>query len=511
MKRVTTNALLWVLFGISAAITLLLLILLTAIYAAKYGFLYVPFASWFVLTLTVLTIVIDGFICYCFWRRWRRTVRELVDLKSQPLDEEIPAVHGHKQLDRAEFLTLIQILFRRPADAKHIHVSPLPGGHGGGTTVLVKLHRQRETLIPKAYVVKLGDRREMADEHDKFHKYVEDYLPRAARFFRYAEWQDLAGIAYEFVGLEPDHEIQSLYQFYQGHASVEVSELIGEAYDQLGRAWHRNGQKETVDLCSEYHLLQKKHETIIGHVGEVVDEGDPYRANFTAIEERLRPNLKPGFYPPANVSWHDPVVFLRTWPKPNLSIPVHRSIIHGDLHTQNVLVEIGRDGHKYLWFIDFSHTGNGLSGDRTREMIQEGISIERDRGHTLRDFARLEADVKHILTTLENEDDLRQAMAFEKELVTCGVSPYDLQAGPPPIDALLEERFQKAWLVIREIRRRAAEYLVNPDDIRPYYLSLLHATLPIVYYRRDQFENEACECQQKRYALLSAGLLCGQL
>ena len=50
-----------------------------------------------------------------------------------------------------------------------------------------------------------------------------------------------------------------------------------------------------------------------------------------------------------------------------------------------------------------------------------------------------------------------------------------------------------------------------PMAVTPYYLSLLNATLPIVYYHPAQFENKVSEQQQKRYALISAGMLCSQL
>jgi hypothetical protein len=336
-------------------------------------------------------------------------------------------------------------------------------------------------------------------------------LARAPQFFRYAAREGWAGIAYEFAGLDLDGEIQSWYQCYQGYAAVEVAELIGEIYFHLNRAWYQNGQTERANLYHEYRLLSKKQEQIIGHVGEIVDEEDPYRVNFTTVEGRLRPNLKPSFCPDLDIPWCDPVAFLRTWPRQNLIVPIHRSIVHGDLHARNVLVEIGRGGQKRVWFIDFSHTGNGLSGDRTQEAIREGIPIAPDKGHTLRDFCRLEADVKFILTRLRGEDDLRLAVGFEKELIACGLALYDLSATPSPIEALTEERFRKAWQVIKEIRCRAADYLTNADDLRPYYLSLLHATLPIVYYHPAQFENETCERQQKRYALISAGMVCSQL
>jgi len=511
MRRVIVDKVLpWVVFALFV-IAAIVPWILTAVYAPRYTFFRVPIASWFVLGLSGALLALDV-AALCLWRWFRAARRELVDLKKPPLEVEIPIVYGHKNLDRAEFLAIIQALFGRSSGAGYLHTTPLPGGYGGSTTVLVELRREQEDgSTSRSYVVKLGDRREMADEHEKFHRHVLGQLKHAARFYRYTEWESLAGIAYEFVGLGRGHQVQSFYQFYQGHTAVEVAEMVGEVYAHLNRAWYWMGRKETEDLYGEYRLLSKKQRHIISHVGEIVDEDDPYRFNFAGVQGRLRPNLKPTFCPELDMPWHDPIAFLRTWPRPNLNVPVYRSIVHGDLHAQNVLVEAGPHGQREAWFIDFSHTGNGLSGDRTREALGGGVPIDPDRGHTLRDFCRLEADVKFILTRLESEDDLRLALAFERELMAGGLALCDLPATPPPTEALTQERFRKAWLVIREIRRRAADYLIGPDDLRPYYLSLLHATLPLVYYHQDQFENETCERQQKRYALLAAGMLCSQL
>jgi hypothetical protein len=91
------------------------------------------------------------------------------------------------------------------------------------------------------------------------------------------------------------------------------------------------------------------------------------------------------------------------------------------------------------------------------------------------------------------------------------VAPADLPLAPVAIVALTDERFQKAWHVIKEIRLLAAQYVLEIGDLRPFYFSLLHATLPVLYYHSDQFEDEHCERLQKRYALISAGMLCSQL
>ncbi|MEA3339667.1 MAG: lipopolysaccharide kinase InaA family protein [Chloroflexota bacterium] len=515
MKRtILSEELTWTLFIILALAITATPVAVSLVYSSKYDFLYVPIASWFVFVLVGAALTLGGVASYWLWRRLCRTSQDLTDLTGQPLEDRIPAVCGHKHVDQAEFLTIIQVLFKRFPDVRYVQVKPLPGGYGGSTTVSVKLRReQSDAPLPRSFVIKLGDRREMAGEHEKFHEYVEWRLTRRnwPTFLGYAEWEEFAGIAYEFVGLDPDHEIRSFYQFYKGHATIEVSELIGGIYSHLGRAWYRNGRKDSTNLYHEYNLLSKKQRRIIEHVGEIVDEDDPYRRNFTVIGERIQPNLKPNFCSEMDIPWHDPVAFLRTWPSQNLTVPIFRSIVHGDLNARNVLVEIGREGHKHAWFIDFSHTGNGLSEARTKEASREGTPIDPDRGHTLRDFCRLEADVKFILTRLENKDDLGLAVAFEGELMDSRRELDDLPATPSLVEALTDERFQKAWQVVREIRRQAAKYLTSPGDLRPYYLSLLHATLPILYYHPDQFENETCERQQKRYALISAGMLCDKL
>ena len=519
MKRTVpgSDILLWILLGISI-IAATATVGLAIVYSAEYDFLFVPFAAWFVFGLIGILMFLVG-LAFFYWRRYRQTNRMLEEtnqnlnsLGRQPLEDNLPVVYGHKGLDRPEFGPIIQMLFRRPPAIKYVHVQPLPGGYGGSTTVLARLQRQADTsLLPRSFVIKLGDRQGLSAEYEKFQNYVLATLTNAAHFFRHARWGDFAGIAYEFVGLDPDHEIQNLYQFYQGHSAVEITSLIEEIFLHLDRAWYQHGQTERVSLYDEYDLLSKKQDLIIGHLGEIVDEDDPYRFNFTAIADRLRPNLKPDFCSRLDLPWSDPVVLLRTWPKQNLTVPIHRASVHGDLNSRNIIVESGPDGQRRHWFIDFSHTGNGLSGTRTGEARRQGVTLDPGRGHTLRDFCRLEADIKFILTRLYHADDLRLAVIFEKGLLAGGLTLADWSASSAYLQALGEERFRKAWQVIKKIRGCAANYLVTPDDLRPYYMSLLHATLPIVYYHSSQFESEACEVQQKRFALISAGMLCHHL
>jgi hypothetical protein len=507
----------WILF-ILAALAAAVPVVLAVRFSSEYEFFRVPLASWVVFCLSGILLALD-LVAILLWLRLRRVNRDLgeagqslMEMRAEPLQATIPAVCGAEHLARVEFPAIVQVLFSRLPAIEYIHLKPLAGGFSGSTTVLARLQRRSgEAPLPRSFVVKLGGCREMSGEHGRYLEHVFAFLPQAPRFYQYTERQEWAGIAYEFAGLDLDAEVQSLEQFYRGYAGVEVAGPVGEVFAHLGRAWYQGGQVEPVDLYAEYALLLFKRQQILESVGRFVDKDDPYHANLSASEASLRPRLRPRFCPVADLPWYDPITFLRTWPRQGTPVPIHRSIVHGDLNARNVLIEIAPAGQKRVWFIDFSHTGNGLSADRTAELLQAGIPISPERGHTLRDFCRLEADVKFLLTRLQSENDLRLAVEFERTLLESEGGLAGLPASPPATESLMDERFKKAWQIVREIRSHAARYLVQAGDLRPYYWALLNASLAVLYYSADQFENELSERQQKRYALLAAGMLCDRI
>jgi hypothetical protein len=319
--------------------------------------------------------------------------------------------------------------------------------------------------------------------------------------------EETAGIAYEFAGLGLGDSVQSFAQLYHDLPANHAAALIEEIFAPLEQAWYRQGQVEPVDPRHEYHLLFKKQQLILEQVERLLDQHDPYRQHLHLSPSQTNPYGKPNFCPDGTIPWRDPVDFLQRGPDSITSLSLHRSTIHGDLNARNILFEVGQPGEPILpWLIDFSHTGNGLSAERAAEAAHENIPIDADRGHTLRDFCRLEADVKFILTTLENDRQLELAVLFEQELMLGGVELPEL-SNP----ALTKAQFVQAWRAIKAIRRRATPYLADPADLRPYYWGLLHATLPVVYYDPGQFTGKSNERQQKRYALMAAGMLCSRL
>ncbi len=241
-----------------------------------------------------------------------------------------------------------------------------------------------------------------------------------------------------------------------------------------------------------------------------MEEDDPYRRTNLHRTEAPWPAGRPAFCHQAELPWYDPLAFLHEWPERSLPLLIHRATIHGDLNARNVLIEIDEDGRKTPWFIDFSHTGNGLAGAR-RGATPAGDADDHKHGHTLYDFCRLEADLKFLSTHLTAPEDLNMALQLEAALLGYEGDWRAFPDRPPDGDAWVDERFRKAWRVIAAIRRQATRYLVDPVDPRPYHFGLLRATLPTVYYQPEQFAGQEYALHQKRFALLASGMLCHRL
>lgn len=511
-------------------IAYILTVVCALLYSQVYGFLEVPFLSWYVFGILAI-LILDGVTAYLWWKEAREKERTISSLKTQLEEEREKISHLQKQLQeqripfivglehltkaRPEFLPIIQKLFITFERIESIDIAPLPGGYGGSITFVARIKLENEEQwLPEPFVLKLGVKRETKDEEKKWKRYIENRFFDAPRAIKYEPSGDYAGVSYTFAGL--GGEIQNFHSFCEGRSHTEIEEVIQKLYGKM-KAWRKGwgeGIKEITDinLYDEYHLLHKKYDEIIEGIDKIVDRDDSsYRQNFYASPALLVPGLKPQFcedLPQIDEHWCDPVYFIRTWQRRELKVPFYRSVVHGDLRAGNILIELR---HRKVWLIDFSHTGNGLSQERTDEALRGGRAIDPDRGHVLRDFCRLEADIKFILTNLVNQDDFNMAVSFERALMACGLDLYELKGQADMPEVLRDSRFEKAWRCIREIRSLAKEYLCDQNDLRPYYLSLLHATFPIVYYGTEQFKSEQCERWQKRYALVAAGMLCARL
>lgn len=296
-------------------------------------------------------------------------------------------------------------------------------GYSGARTLLVL------PVLPggqsDAYtIVKIGERDSMMAEYHNYETYVKDRLPPITARIQQQPitipGSDRASLQYTFIA-EPGRHPVSLRESLLANNQPE---LLVKLFDTFGPNWWMQRSPYTFSLAQEYDRLLPPHAILepveggpVGRVRAEIDrktspdmvkfnEGDVvYLRGVQASEVRADGNSltlfctpQPG-QPALRMRWpvrkipvkqyarivktrgtllgewtngmnryglNDPLLFLDGI----LSRLVHgtRSIIHGDLNVENILVGPGG----FVWLIDFAHT---------RE------------GHTLFDFAHLEMEL----------------------------------------------------------------------------------------------------------------------
>jgi hypothetical protein len=110
-------------------------VFITVRHAADFGFFDVPIASWFVLGLIGFLLSVDGLAIFWRWK-FGRAKKSLAAANRKPAADplpilaidDIPVVSGFQNLNRPEFVVIVQALFRAPPAAKSVALSLLPDG-----------------------------------------------------------------------------------------------------------------------------------------------------------------------------------------------------------------------------------------------------------------------------------------------------------------------------------------------------------------------------------------------
>jgi protein-tyrosine phosphatase len=113
------------------------------------------------------------------------------------------------------------------------------------------------------------------------------------------------------------------------------------------------------------------------------------------------------------------------------------SYVHGDLNAANILV----DAHDNVWVIDFFHAG---------------------RGHVLKDLAKFENDLLYLLTPIDDDAQLREAISITVALREVA----DLRAPLADLpDDVRSPHLVRAWEILRVLRSTISQ--VCHDDRNP--------------------------------------------
>jgi hypothetical protein len=414
--------------------------------------------------------------------------------------------------DRAKLydqLLIAQQIFNKRGAQKITFIKAFPGSKLEGGAFLVRPENM------EAQVLKFERIENLRRERQRFDSCVQgrllthapgrpvDYWPSPSTWDHEADGRRGA-VVYNLAQMGVDSEIQTFGQYYAQQDAACVEQVLKQILNVMAPNWwgvhirhyqdfecrRKSESPDEQTLYHEYRRLSEKlnaleqcWQAICIRIDQcVVDDADDdgfvyLRDEQSLFEARLRHPIRWVRSVFANVD-----TFIRQYE--DLESIRRDSIVHGDFHAGNILIERD-DSTQRIWLIDFPHT---------------------HVGPTVQDIARLEADIKFGLLPSDGFS-IPDVYRFEKALL-----PQSAQQ-PPPIAALKPEtqaeptdpQLLKAWQAICLLRDCVRhEHYLRGNDTRPYYLALLHATLPMLCYsdRSDQ---------QKLHAFISAALLCERL
>ena len=362
-----------------------------------------------------------------------------IDAAGPPLTDE----------DRA----LVSYLFR---DCRTARLRRLAGGFSGNLVLMT----ESVSLAghPQApHVVKAGPGDAIAGERTAFER-IEAVLGNSApRIVDFADYRTRGALKYRYASMGGGASTTFQDRFKGGAPSAEVRRILETVFGGVLRGLYATVHDEPCDLLAHYQFdaswAPSVRRTVTALVGDEAG-GDQLtiasRAvwNVCAFYERALADLPRRPEEQTRMAW-----------------------VHGDLNGANVVL----DPQGNVWLIDFFHTGPG---------------------HVLKDLLKFENDLFYILTPLEDDAALTEALALTDGL--CAVD--DLAAPLPPPEALgiTHPGLVRAWQTAGILRGFYPE-LLGPRR------SPMQALYAIVRYAVHTLSFDESDVRQKRWALYTAG------
>ncbi len=337
---------------------------------------------------------------------------------------------------------------------------PLQGGFSGSLLFLADGWKNEARTEPM--VIKIDRFAQMRREIDGYQQVFDFFGKHIPTFGNPVAVGDYIGIAMELAAMEGRPEtIQDSFDRAEGES--EVRQFMGrmdKALELITDKLYRNTRTFTqVAPYRRFHLhtdqqLQWLRENV-GHIASYRDTaaGDRLRTDGERIEKILK----------LIASNQD-------------AIESEVCIAHGDLNLKNIICDEGDN----IWFIDWTHCG--------RHPVEM-------------DFAKLENDIKFVVSNQFDLDDLARLEKFEEYLLSQRM-PAEAGSLPDGLKfAKWDLRFRKILDTVRKIRETCFS-LKGDDDWLVYRTALLKYALHTLSFdkRRDQGE---CDLPQLLYALIS--------
>ncbi len=351
--------------------------------------------------------------------------------------------------------------------ANRLWIDKIYAGLSG--SFVFEAHPTWPTGLGQSMMVKIGRNNKTHVEEDNYLRHVEHFLPaRRATQLNAAYTQHLGALLYTLVEMEAEDTI-TFGDYYQRHTPEQISDALHRLFTYTCRLWYQGRTPPDYESLRDLYLdafnLSSQPDRLAREIASL-------RPEYTPADPTIA-FASPGKTLPNPLHWlaRDEATVM----------PVCRSITHGDLQADNILMNEAGD----CWLIDFYRTYPS---------------------HVLRDFIELETDIKfRLMGDLTPEEFAR----LEETLIKLQRPDQSLTL---PIG--LPETAQKAAHVISGLRAEAWRLLdaVQPNVRliqREYLTGLLLGTLNILRLRHYQ---EMPHLQPRReLALLSAAMICEQL
>jgi ADP-ribose pyrophosphatase len=341
-------------------------------------------------------------------------------------------------------------------------IRPLQGGYSGSALLLAKGWKGQAQTEPS--VLKMDQFAQMRREIDGYHQ-VKDLLGKHVPTFDYpVALGESIGVAMEFAAMEGNPTtLQDTFEVARDEKGTglffrrlekSLRLLVERLYGNTRTAsWITPYRAMGLHAEAQLRYLNGNLEHILKYANE-----EPKEVEGISGASRLGKILK---LIAANEDAVESEVCLS----------------HGDLNFQNIIC----DGADNIWFIDWTHTGY--------------YPVELD-------FAKLEADVKFVMTKDFEVDDLPRVKKFEDYLLSHRL-PASVDNLPDSLNfARWDLRFRKILDAVRMIREACFSVKLS-DDWLVYRIAMLRYALHTLSFDKRRNRGE-CEFPQLMYALYAS-------
>jgi nicotinamidase-related amidase len=339
-----------------------------------------------------------------------------------------PRIRGSDALDlRAEDRAIVAHLFR---DSTEIDLEPLSGGYSGALVCRamgqdVAGHRQAPA------VVKLGPNRAIAQERVAFERIEEVLGNSAPRVHGFVDLGNRAGLRYSYAAMGQGRVRTLQSMFADDVATSHLIALVRAAFEDVLGPLYAAARYERMPLFEHYQFSPERGPAVRAKV-----------AALTADSGRRMLAFPGGLELPNVCAFYEDLLTRPAFPGSDYH---YVSYVHGDLNAANVLI----DGHDNVWVIDFFHAGVG---------------------HVLKDLAKFENDLLYVLTSIQDDAELLEALAITQALRAV----VDLQAPLPKRPAELRSpQLVRAWEMLAVLRQMVAQLCHEDRNPLQFQVALL--------------------------------------